>query len=231
MDQPIWVAVILNRLLGKPATALLQALHITPSNPDYPIPNPVSMEILVFIVARDFLLVAKGPNFHRQAGGNAAGDGNGSHKSYGRGNSRSDQRQHPSWRRAVPATDRHDRNFHSLLQSDQPDSRRLTHPPRQLRFPSVAPSSYSFTITLRALRKRALGPRKALSGTDLCHWLAYAAHRAIQPFFPPALTDRPVLGQHAGERDALCDFFGDDALHLVASQKWVSLGRLQPYFR
>lgn len=59
MDQPIWVAVILNRLLGKPATALLQALHITPSNPDYPIPNSVSMEILVFIVGVIFFLWLK----------------------------------------------------------------------------------------------------------------------------------------------------------------------------
>jgi F-type H+-transporting ATPase subunit a len=59
MEQPIWVAVVLNRLLGKPAAALLAALHIQPSNPDYPIPNSVSMEILVFIVAVLFFLWLK----------------------------------------------------------------------------------------------------------------------------------------------------------------------------
>jgi len=59
MEQPIWVAVVLNRLLGKPAAALLAALHIQPSNPDYPIPNSVSMEILVFIVAVIFFLWLK----------------------------------------------------------------------------------------------------------------------------------------------------------------------------
>jgi len=59
MEEPIWVAVILNRLLGKPAAALLAALHIQPANPEYPIPNSVSMEILVFIVAVLFFLWLK----------------------------------------------------------------------------------------------------------------------------------------------------------------------------
>lgn len=59
MDQPIWVAIIANRLFGKPVAALLQALHITPSNPDYPIPNSVSMELLVFLVAVIFFLWLK----------------------------------------------------------------------------------------------------------------------------------------------------------------------------
>lgn len=59
MDQPIWVAVILNRLLGKPVAALLAALHIQPSNPEYPISNAVSMEILVFLIAVVFFLWLK----------------------------------------------------------------------------------------------------------------------------------------------------------------------------
>lgn len=59
MEQPIWVAVIVNRLLGKPAAALLQGLHIHTSNPDYPISNSVSMEILVFLVAVVFFLWLK----------------------------------------------------------------------------------------------------------------------------------------------------------------------------
>ncbi|HXX21091.1 MAG TPA: F0F1 ATP synthase subunit A [Candidatus Acidoferrum sp.] len=59
MEQPIWVAVVVNRLLGKPAAALLAALHIQPANPEYPIPNSVSMEILVFIVAVLFFLWLK----------------------------------------------------------------------------------------------------------------------------------------------------------------------------
>jgi len=56
MEHPIWVTVIVNRLLGKPALALLAALHIQPSNPEYPIPNHVSMEILVFLLAVVFFL-------------------------------------------------------------------------------------------------------------------------------------------------------------------------------
>jgi F-type H+-transporting ATPase subunit a len=59
VEQPIWVTVIVNRLLGKPAGALLQALHITPANPDYPISTAVSMELFVFLVAVLFFLWLK----------------------------------------------------------------------------------------------------------------------------------------------------------------------------
>jgi F-type H+-transporting ATPase subunit a len=60
MDAPIWVAVLVNRVLGKPAAALLAALHIQSANPDYPISNAVSMEILVFVIAVIFFLWLKG---------------------------------------------------------------------------------------------------------------------------------------------------------------------------
>jgi len=58
-EEPIWVTVVVNRILGKPASALLAALHIHPENPAYPIPNSVSMEILVFLVAVIFFLWLK----------------------------------------------------------------------------------------------------------------------------------------------------------------------------
>lgn len=58
-EQPIWVTVLVNRLLGKPAAALLAALHIHPANPEYPIPNSVSMELLVLLVAVIFFLWLK----------------------------------------------------------------------------------------------------------------------------------------------------------------------------
>ncbi len=58
-EHPIWVTVLVNRLLGKPAAALLSALHIQPANPDYPIPNSVSMEILVLVIAVVFFLWLK----------------------------------------------------------------------------------------------------------------------------------------------------------------------------
>jgi len=59
MEHPIWVTVVVNRLLGKLALALLAALHIQPSNPEYPIPNHVSMEILVFLLSVVFFLWLK----------------------------------------------------------------------------------------------------------------------------------------------------------------------------
>jgi len=59
MEHVIWVAVIVNKLLGKPAAALLAALHVQPANPEYPISNSVSMEILVFVVAAIFFVWLK----------------------------------------------------------------------------------------------------------------------------------------------------------------------------
>jgi hypothetical protein len=50
------VTKLVNWLLGKPVTALLAALHITPEDPAYPIPNHVSMELLVFAVAVVFFV-------------------------------------------------------------------------------------------------------------------------------------------------------------------------------
>jgi F-type H+-transporting ATPase subunit a len=54
--HPNWVTVVVNRLLGKAATALLTALHVHPSSPEYPIPSHVSMEIFVFLFAVVFFL-------------------------------------------------------------------------------------------------------------------------------------------------------------------------------
>ena len=59
-EEPIWVTIVVNRLFGKTAAALLAALHIQPSSPSYPIPNSVSMEIFVFILAVVFFLWLRG---------------------------------------------------------------------------------------------------------------------------------------------------------------------------
>jgi F-type H+-transporting ATPase subunit a len=58
-EHPIWVTVIVNRLLGKPAAWLLTTLHITPASQDYPIPNHISMEIFVVVLAVIFFLWLK----------------------------------------------------------------------------------------------------------------------------------------------------------------------------
>lgn len=50
---------LVNWLLGKPALALLTALHIRPGNPQYPIPNHIAMELLVFVLAVVFFLWLK----------------------------------------------------------------------------------------------------------------------------------------------------------------------------
>jgi F-type H+-transporting ATPase subunit a len=59
-EHPIWITVLLNRLLGKQAAALLAALHIHPNDPQYPIPSYVCMEILVFALAIVFFLWLRG---------------------------------------------------------------------------------------------------------------------------------------------------------------------------
>jgi F-type H+-transporting ATPase subunit a len=56
VEHPIWVTVLLNRLFGKASLALLSALHILPTNPEYPIPNHIAMEVLVFVVAMLFFV-------------------------------------------------------------------------------------------------------------------------------------------------------------------------------
>jgi F-type H+-transporting ATPase subunit a len=59
-EHLLWVTILLNHLLGKPASALLVALHIKPENPEFPIPNHVALEVVVFILAAIFFLWLKG---------------------------------------------------------------------------------------------------------------------------------------------------------------------------
>ena len=47
-EQVLGVTKLVNALLGKPALALLAALHIQPENPQYPIPNHIAMELTGF---------------------------------------------------------------------------------------------------------------------------------------------------------------------------------------
>jgi F-type H+-transporting ATPase subunit a len=50
-EQVLGVTKLINALLGKPALALLAALHIHAENSEYPIPNHVAMELIVFLAA------------------------------------------------------------------------------------------------------------------------------------------------------------------------------------
>jgi F-type H+-transporting ATPase subunit a len=53
MPEQLWFTALLNHLFAVPVTALLRALTIEPRYPQAPIPNSLSMELLVF-----FFLVA-----------------------------------------------------------------------------------------------------------------------------------------------------------------------------
>lgn len=55
-EEILGVTKLVNALLGKPALALLALLHITPTNPEYPIPTHVVMEGVVFLIAAIFFL-------------------------------------------------------------------------------------------------------------------------------------------------------------------------------
>ena len=59
-ERLLWVTIAVNHLLGKPVSALLEALHIHPANPEYPIPNHVVLQIVVFALAAVFFLWLKG---------------------------------------------------------------------------------------------------------------------------------------------------------------------------
>jgi F-type H+-transporting ATPase subunit a len=59
-EQVLGVTKLVNALLGKPALALLAALHIHPENSEYPIPNHIAMELVVFLIAIVFFTWLKG---------------------------------------------------------------------------------------------------------------------------------------------------------------------------
>jgi F-type H+-transporting ATPase subunit a len=51
---------LINALLAKPALALLALLHIHPDNPQYPIPNYLAMEVILFLILALFFLWLRG---------------------------------------------------------------------------------------------------------------------------------------------------------------------------
>lgn len=59
MEQPLWITVFLNKVFGGAVLAFLSALHIQPASREYPIPNHIAMELLVFALAVVFFLWLK----------------------------------------------------------------------------------------------------------------------------------------------------------------------------
>lgn len=59
MEPTLWITVVVNKLFGGVALALLSALHIQPASREYPIPNHVCMELLVFAFSIVFFLWLK----------------------------------------------------------------------------------------------------------------------------------------------------------------------------
>jgi F-type H+-transporting ATPase subunit a len=55
-EQILGITKLVNAAFGKLPLALYGALHITPDNPQYPIPNHIAMELLVFVLAAVFFL-------------------------------------------------------------------------------------------------------------------------------------------------------------------------------
>lgn len=73
MEHRLWITEIVNRLLGKPALALLAVLGIHVEDPRYPIPNHVAVELLIvflcllFFTWLRFRLSVEGPGAMQQA--------------------------------------------------------------------------------------------------------------------------------------------------------------------
>ncbi|MGH9562294.1 MAG: F0F1 ATP synthase subunit A, partial [Terracidiphilus sp.] len=59
-EQILGVTKLVNALLGKPVLALLAALHFHVENSEYPIPNHIAMELVVFLLAVVFFTWLKG---------------------------------------------------------------------------------------------------------------------------------------------------------------------------
>lgn len=58
-EQVLGVTKLINWLLGKPAAALLALLHVHVANPQYPIPDYIAMEVVVFAFSIVFFLGLK----------------------------------------------------------------------------------------------------------------------------------------------------------------------------
>lgn len=59
-EQRLWIAEVINRVLGGPALALLDALGLKPESRDYPIPDHIAMELVVLAISVFFFLWLKG---------------------------------------------------------------------------------------------------------------------------------------------------------------------------
>jgi F0F1-type ATP synthase membrane subunit a len=59
-EQVLGVTKLLNALFAKPVLALLAALHIQPASTQYPIPDHIAMELVVFLIAIVFFSWLKG---------------------------------------------------------------------------------------------------------------------------------------------------------------------------
>jgi F-type H+-transporting ATPase subunit a len=55
-EELLGVTRMVNMLLGKPAAALLALIGVHPANPQYPIPNFLAMELVLFVIAGVFFL-------------------------------------------------------------------------------------------------------------------------------------------------------------------------------
>lgn len=58
-EQIDWFTVLLNKWFGHAALALLSALHITPKDAAYPIPNYIAAAVAVFLISAVFFLWLK----------------------------------------------------------------------------------------------------------------------------------------------------------------------------
>ncbi|MFZ3215435.1 MAG: F0F1 ATP synthase subunit A [Candidatus Acidiferrales bacterium] len=68
-ERLLWITILLNHLLGRPVNALLGLLHVKPQNPEFPIPNHVTVELVVFALSAVFFLWLKARiSVHRPGG-------------------------------------------------------------------------------------------------------------------------------------------------------------------
>jgi len=58
-EHVLWITRLVNHLVGPPAASLLRALHITPTDPELPIPQHVVMGMLVVLVGTLFALAVR----------------------------------------------------------------------------------------------------------------------------------------------------------------------------
>jgi hypothetical protein len=194
---------LVNLLLGKPALALLAALHITPSNPEYPIPNHIAMEFLVFIFSIVFFLWLRARLSVDNPGATQQCMEALLHNNMNLGVSDLIDSNIGHGGERYLADDRLDRPVRADLEPDQPGAGPELADRGSFRAARLRDRGFRLLSLVRLAEARPDSLRRAFHGTEYLSFAADGGGRVGQPLGAAALAHRAFVGQHDGERNPI----------------------------